>query len=157
MPFKIYPTNIIITLAVLMPNILFFIFKPINIPNEESKTLVWVVIGIFENIGRILTFVLPLFWEITLIGKNRKIVLILMGMVLIIYYLGWIRYFFNGRKYNLLFDPIFFIPLPMAICPILFLLLSGVLIKSWSMVIASLIFAIAHILESWRLWALSNK
>lgn len=157
MPFEIYPINIIIILLVLMPNILFSVFKPRNIPKEESKTLVWLIVGIFESIGRMVTVVLPFFWSVSLIGKNKTIVLILMGIAIILYYLGWIRYFSNNREYKLLYEPLFFIPLPMAVCPILFLLLSGFLIESWPMVIASLILAVGHLPESYRMMKLCNK
>lgn len=119
-------------------------------PQKSNKTYIWVIIEIIENVGRVSTMVLPFFWKIKINSRFKIVVLLFMIAALSIYYVGWFNYFRGGRDFSILGKSILFIPLPMAICPILFLLMSGILMESWPMAIASIIFAAGHITISLR-------
>ena len=78
--------------------------------------------------------------------KNFSLpVVIGMGLALAVYYACWIRYFAGGRVAALLGAPFLGIPLPMAVAPITFFILSSYLMGSWWMLGASLLFGVAHI------------
>ncbi len=109
---------------------------------SESEPL---VLTILENIGRFATLLIPLFYSIQWQKKVAAPVLILMGIALLVYYVAWGRYFFNGRDLAWMSKPLFGIPLPLATAPILFFVLSSYLLGSWWMLIASLVFGVAHI------------
>lgn len=154
MPFRIYPVNIILAALVLLPNLLFILFPPVNIPVESSRPKWWSLILMLETAGRILVVTLPLFWELNTQGRWKGFILSLMAVCIVFYYSGWIRYMAGGREFRLLFEPLFFIPVPMAIFPALYLILAGVLLDSWPVVVAAIIFTLGHIPESLRNYSL---
>lgn len=147
MSLKFYPINLIIIGLILLPNILSGIIQPVNIPSQSERPSWWMVIIALEWIGRIGILVLPLFWEISF-DKSRIVFLVLSGLMLAIYYFGWIRFFMNGREFSLLFDSLFGIPVPLAVSPILSIFFLGINQKSWPVVAASVIMALGHIPES---------
>jgi len=71
--------------------------------------------------------------------------LIGMFIFLLFYYYGWIRYFMGNREYGLLFSPLFGVPVPLAISPVLYFLCASVILHSPFMLISSLILAAGHI------------
>jgi hypothetical protein len=150
MPLKIDPLNFIIIGLIILPNLLCMIFPPVNIPMEKQKPKGWNLIIMLEWIGRLGVFMLPLFWELKNIGRGKVIVLTLMLFCIGVYYAGWLKYVIRGREFKLLFEPLFFIPVPMAVFPVVYFLLAGVLLESWPIVVASVIFAFGHIPESLR-------
>jgi hypothetical protein len=150
MAFKIFPINFIMPGLILLPNIFCMIFPPMDIPAESKKPKGWNAIIVLEWIGRLAVFILPLFWELRIIGWGKVIILIVMIFCILVYYISWLRYFIGQRKFKLLFKTLFFIPVPMAIFPVLYLILAGVLLNSWPVVLAAVIFASGHIPESLR-------
>jgi hypothetical protein len=68
-----------------------------------------------------------------------------MGLALVMYYFYWVRFFTGGRSAALLGAPILGVPLPMAVFPVLFLILSSYLMGSWWMFGAAITYGTAHI------------
>ena len=68
-----------------------------------------------------------------------------MGLALAFYYAGWLRFFLRGRDYALLFRPMLGIPVPMAVSPILYFLLSSVVLGSVYQAVAAAVLGIGHI------------
>lgn len=147
MQLKFYPINLLIIGFILLPNILFSIFQPVNIPVQSDRPSWWIVIIAFEWIGRLGIFILPLFWEIRF-DKNKLIFLVLMCLMIAIYYIGWARFFLHGREFKLLFEPLFGIPIPMAVSPVLCIFFLGLTQNSWPVVAATIIMSLGHIPES---------
>jgi len=155
-PIKFYPLNLIIVAVILLPNLFFAIFPPAqsNPSDATIKTQMpggWNIVIIFEQIGRICVFLLPLFWELKPEGRVKGLILpAIMLVCLIGYYTCWIRYFAGGREIRLLFEPLFFIPVPLAVFPVTYFILAGFLLGSWPMVLAAVVFAASHIAETLR-------
>ncbi|WP_438350670.1 hypothetical protein ACP8HI_08520 [Paenibacillus sp. FA6] len=136
--------SIIIPIAVLLPNLFFFGIPPRNSPaNIEVKESL--ILKIAEGIGRLGVFVLPIFSSIH--NDKQYEVLSLLGMFifLLLYYIGWIRYFRRDREYKLLFSPMIGIPVPLAITPILYFISASIVLHSSLLFLSSLILAIGHI------------
>lgn len=150
MPFKIYPTNFILLVLVLLPNLLFIVFPPANIPQESPRPKWWSLILGLEWVGRLMVFILLMFWELKVEGRGQGIIFAIMILCILVYYTGWIRYMIGGREFKLLFEPLFFIPVPMAVFPALYLVLAGVLLNSHPVVLSAVIFTLGHIPESLR-------
>lgn len=155
MEFEFYFINIVLIGVIILPNLLFVFFPPKDSPGRENKrTVFWKSITVIENIGRIGVFILPLFWEIHF--DENFIILIFMVLFVLIYYATWLRYIIKGRRYISLFEPIYFIPVPMAIFPSLYFILTGILLNSYLIIIFSIIFAFSHIMESLRNYSLAK-
>ncbi|MBN2238476.1 MAG: hypothetical protein JW712_01775 [Dehalococcoidales bacterium] len=138
-----HPLSLIITTLVLLPNAVFAVKKPAedNIPApKEPLPLV-----VLERIGQPACFLIPLFFPVSLAGPIRIAALAGMVLALCVYYYCWVRYFRGKRKAYLLFTPLCSIPVPMAIFPVLYFLLSAVILGSIPMLISGLVLAAGHI------------
>lgn len=135
-------SGIFIPILVLIPNLIWMILPKAAVNAAKSEPL---TLTIIENIGRLATLILPLFYAIQWQKKYAILVLILMGIALLIYYIAWGRYFINGGDPVWMSKPLLGIPLPLATAPIAFFMLSSYLLGSWWMLIASLLFGTAHI------------
>lgn len=140
--------GILVVLLLLLPNICFSIFPPKNAP-QNSKS-VPVAFTIIEQIGRIACLIVPIVFGKKIAEQKFSYLVILMAVCLLIYYICWILYFANGRKYSDLFKPIGFIPIPMAVFPLMYLILLGIWIKSPFFIVSAILFSIGHIIVSWN-------
>lgn len=143
-----HPLSLIITLLVLIPNIAFSLKQPVNKPSNLPKENI--ILAVIENIGRYGVFIIPLFYAVDLSGAFEIIAISLMGVMLLIYYVCWIRYFLRGNEFKWMFLPLMRIPIPLAISPVLYFMLSSVILHSIPMLIFSLLLAAGHILISWQ-------
>ncbi|MEX1378004.1 MAG: hypothetical protein AB1Z23_11115 [Eubacteriales bacterium] len=146
---KLYPQNLWIIFILLLPNILLFFFPAINIPIENSRPDKWSIVLILERVGQAAVFILPLFIKITTDSSCKKYVLAFMIFSVVIYYICWGRFYFQGRMFSLMYKNLWIIPIPMAVFPVLYFFAASVLMDSWIYAGASFIFAAGHILESW--------
>lgn len=138
-----HPFSIIIPVLVLAPNFVFFLKRPVNIPAKQLKEpLVFMVL---ERLGQLGCFLSPVFYPIKLSGISEIFGICGMGLMLLIYYIGWVRFFTRNREYRWLFYPLFSIPVPLALSPVMYFFLSSVILHSLPMLISSLILAAGHI------------
>lgn len=133
----------IIVVISLLPSTVMVFFPPVN----QSKIQGKIPLTILEITGRIAIIFILLF------AKNsfeRKIDIwfILMCIFGLIYYVGWIRFFFSGRTYELLYKPLFFIPIPLAIFPILAFTFAAIWGRNIFLGIAVFVMAVGHIPQS---------
>ena len=156
MPLKIFPLNLILVALILFPNLLCVVFPPSSIPIQSPKSGWWNLVTALEWIGRLAVFTLPLFWEMKIDTRGKEIILASMALCVLVYYTCWVRYMIGGREFKLLFEPLFFIPVPMAVFPVLYLILAALLLNSWTISLAAVIFAVGHILESLRNYNMCN-
>ncbi len=135
----------LVPVLVLLPNLVWMLWPA---KSEAAPVLAPQLLAMAENIGRAGVLVLPFFWSLDLSRRFSIPVTIAMGMTLAVYYAAWIRYFTSGADARLLYAPLLGIPLPMAVAPALFFLLSAYLMGSYPMLIAALVFGVSHIWTS---------
>lgn len=156
MPIQIYLINLILVGVILLPNLLAIFFPPVMPTETQTKkkqpSKRWRYVLALEQIGRLGIFVLPLFWPVYLADSLSTVALVLMALCLLIYHICWIRYMVQGRSYSLLFQHFLFIPVPMAVFPVLYFLFASILLRSWPIAAAAVVFALGHIPESIRAW-----
>ncbi len=132
----------LIPLLVMLPNLVWMLLPKATPMKGTAEPL---ALTIVENIGRVAILVLPFFFSLNLEKKFSVLVSICMGLALAFYYAAWIRYFSGGMTAELFRAPLLGIPLPLAVAPVIFLLLSSYLMGSWLIFGASLLFGAAHI------------
>ena len=146
---RLYPLSLLITAAVLIPNVLYLRFPPSDAANygEPRDSLPFKII---ERAGQASSFIMPLFFPLSF-GRALQIgAWAVMGLALALYYAGWIRYFSRGRHYALLFSPMIGIPVPMAVGPVAYFLLSAMVLGSNWQAVAAVVLAIGHITITFR-------
>lgn len=148
--------SIIIPIAVLLPNLFFFVFPPSDLPDNmgDKESLFF---KMSEGIGRLGVFILPILSSIHHKEYLEVLSLIGMSIFLLLYYIGWVRYFRQGRDYKLLFSPMIGIPVPLAISPILYFICASVVLHSPLLFLSSLLFAIGHIPVSLKTYQQINN
>lgn len=143
----LHPLSLFIPLLILLPNLLFLCFPPQNMPRETKSSS---ILSAAEGIGRAGTLAGPLFFPVKIHSGYEVASLIVMLACLGAYYAGWAGYFTGKREYRLLFRPLFGIPVPMAVGPALYFLLSSVILHSFIMALLGVIFAVSHVWNSLR-------
>lgn len=135
--------GILIPALLLLPNLLWMAFPGLTHPERDAQAPLWLTVS--ENLGRLAVLLLPVFFMIDLDRRYSQPVLMLMGLCLLLYYAAWLRYFLAGRAHEMLSAPLLGVPLPMAVFPILLLILSSYLMHSWIMLGAAVFFGVAHL------------
>ena len=136
----------LIPLLVLLPNVLLVRFPPTEKPAEVSGVHRW--LAVLERLGQAGVFVIPCFYRLRIQGAMAAVSLVVMALALVCYYLGWLRYVRRGQRYALLFAPLWGIPLPMAVMPVIYFGAATALVWSWPLAVATLVFATGHLAVS---------
>lgn len=136
---------LVIIILVMAPNIIYFIKPPTNIPESLGSRIK--IIERIENISRIISFILLLF-----LSRKPDANLInpwVVGMLifLLLYFVLWGRYFYNGCSYSLLGKSFLSIPMPMAIFPICCFICAAFWLDCFPAVIVLVVFGISHIVS----------
>ncbi len=147
---RFYIEGLAVSLAVLIPNILFLAFPPHDIPGREKAGAGMRALEIPERLGQLGFTVIPAFTGIPFKGALGITAAAGMLAALILYYCGWLRYYTRGRDFSLLFSPMAGIPLPMAIGPVLYLAFYAAGARSLLMGAAAVIFAAGHLSVSYK-------
>ena len=141
--YLLHPISIIIPALALIPNLILLIKKPFNIPlnpAKEPKILV-----ALERLGQLGCFISPIFYSINLSGILEILTAFGMGLMLCIYYVGWIRFYTLKRDIRWLFWPMFSIPVPMALSPVAYFFLGSGILHSIPLLVSSIVLAAGHI------------
>ena len=109
-------------------NIAYAVFPPTKKAEQTAAAARW--IEIVEQISRIAYLA-----AITLLVSRkavgiRSVWLWLSAVFLVLYYIVWIRYFAGGREIALLNRPFLFVPMPLAVFPVLYYLCAAVWLGS---------------------------
>ncbi len=144
MGFSFY--SLLVTILIMLPNLLFVIFPPKNLPAQlrDGGTL----LNIMEHGGRIVFFGLFLFTATQTQPLKFSLFWALTIFFLLCYFALWIRYFRSQRDFRLLMDNVYRIPVPMAVFPILALLFAALWLKAYLSIPALACFAIGHVTNS---------
>lgn len=125
-------------------NIAYVMFPPAGEAKPPAPVTHWV--EIVEQVSRIAYLL-----AVTLLVSRRPVSwrsawLFLAAVFLILYYDVWIRYFALGREIALLKRAFLFVPMPLAVFPVLYFLCAAVWLHNVPAVILMVIFGAAH----WR-------
>lgn len=149
--------SLIIPVVLLVPNMLFFILKPRNVLPKKENSNKEKVFTIFERIGQAGIFTLPIFYKINISSPQYKATLIAMVFSLLVYYGCWLRFFMKQRDYSLLFKPLWILPIPMAVLPILYMFLGSIILNSKLLLLATLLLSIGHLPISYNEYKYTSK
>ncbi|MGN7398591.1 hypothetical protein ACTHO0_01955 [Cytobacillus praedii] len=145
----------IIVISILTPNFLFIAFPPQNIPIEIKDTAI--ILTIAERIGQGSCMLLLVISKTNFEETNINIWFFLMIVCISFYYFLWIRYFVQGRTYSTAFKSLGFIPVPMAIFPVLAFGFAAIWGKSIWLGISVIILAFGHITNSWIIYQYTKQ
>lgn len=139
--------GIIVFLLPMIINIIYFIFPPVNATEGPAKVNK-IVEGV-EQITRIMYMIAICF----LVSKKEvsfNSVWFYVGMAfLVLYYVVWIRYFVAGRDVAFLSKSFCFIPMPLAVFPVLYFLCAAVWLHNVPAFVIMVIFGVAHNIVSY--------
>ena len=141
---------VIFALPILI-NIVYVMFPPAGKAEQAAAVTHWV--EIVEQISRI-----AYLFAVTLLVSRDKLGfrsgwLYLAAAFLVLYYAVWLRYFIGGREIVLLSRSFLFVPLPLAVFPVLYFLCAAIWLHNLPAAIIMVIFGAAHLtvsLQSFR-------
>lgn len=148
-------TGLIIIIVTLFPNLLFIKYPPKNAPLNLSDASP--VLTVIENIGRYAFFIILIFSKSNYQNAKINLWLIFIIITILCYYCLWIKYVIKGKYFYLLFEPLWFIPIPMAVFPILTFGFTALWGKSIYLGFAVLIFGIGHLINSWNSYIITKN
>ena len=127
-------------------NIVYVMFPPAGKAEQTAAVTHW--IEIVEQISRIAY----LFAVTLLVSRDRLSFrsgwLYLAAALLVLYYAVWLRYFIGGREIVLLSRSFLFVPLPLAVFPVLYFLCAAIWLHNLPAAIIMVIFGAAHLTVS---------
>ena len=132
-------------------NIAYVMFPPAGKAEQAAAVTHWV--EIVEQISRIAY----LFAVTLLVSRDnlsfRSVWFSLAAVFLVLYYAVWLRYFMGGREIVLLSRSFLFVPMPLAVFPVLYFLCAAIWLHNLPAAIIMVIFGAAHLtvsLQSFR-------
>lgn len=147
------PLGGLITLAVLLPNLLMLTLPPEAIPPVPGKKARRMrIMEVIERIGQAGSFLIPFFYPLPVLQEASVDALAVMALALVFYYTGWARYALKGHRFVLLFAPLFGVPLPMAVSPVIYFAAAAVFLSAWPLAIAAALLAAGHLYVSRGEW-----
>ena len=127
-------------------NIVYVMFPPAGKAEQTSAVTHWV--EIVEQISRIAY----LFAVTLLVSREnlsfRSVWFSLAAVFLVLYYAVWLRYFMGGREIALLSRSFLFVPMPLAVFPVLYFLCAAIWLHNLPAAIIMVIFGAAHLTVS---------
>ena len=127
-------------------NIVYVMFPPAGKAEQPAAVTHW--IEIVEQISRIAY----LFAVTLLVSREtlsfRSVWFSLAAVFLVLYYAVWLRYFMGGREIALLSRSFLFVPMPLAVFPVLYYLCAAIWLHNLPAVIIMVIFGAAHLTVS---------
>lgn len=128
-----------VSLAIFLPNLLLIPFPPR--PKLESPAVPRVLL-VFERAGQALCMTVP---AITATGPIAWGWAAPVAMAVLVYWALWVRYLRRGRPGSALFDPVFGIPVPMALVPVAAFLATAAWLQTPWIALAAVVLAVGHI------------
>lgn len=131
--------SVLIPLAVIVPELI----SPAAASSYTDKKRSF--LGVLEYIGRLGIFFIPAFYEVKLEDSLDIAAVIVMAISLVMYYLCWFRYYRRGRKSILLYAPLWIIPIPMSIMPVIYIASSSLIFNAIPVLISTVVYAVGCI------------
>lgn len=129
-------------------NIAYAVFPPRGTAEQTAGIPHW--IELIEQVSRV-----AYLFAITLLVSREPLRLRsgwlwLAVCFLILYYAVWIRYFAGGRQIALLNRPFLFVPIPLAVFPVLYFLCAAIWLHNLPAAVLMVVFGAAHLTVSVR-------
>lgn len=138
----------LMALIILAPSLLIIKFPPKNVPAGVRDA--GPVYTILERLGQMGCISILAISKVNFQHVEFDIIAALIVLFIAIYYGLWIRYIVKGRQFKLLWDPLGFIPIPMAVLPVCAFGLAAIWGKSIWLSLAVVCLAIGHVANSWH-------
>lgn len=138
--------GIVVFALPMLINIIYAIFPPVG--DAVSSKKVMRPAEIIENVSRAAYLVLLTVLASKNSLKMQSVWLMAAALFLVLYYIVWIRYFAGGRDVALLKKSFLFVPIPLAVFPVLYFLCAAVWLGNLPAAISAVIFGAAHITVS---------
>lgn len=135
-----------VSVALLAPNAIWAALPPVDVPSGQTQpSRSQPVLEVLEHGGRVGIFALPLFYDFHLKSAAERVGFVAAMLALAVYYVGWFRYFRNGRKFKLLFAPMAGLPVPLAVSPVVACLAASVPLHCRPLALVAVLFGVVHI------------
>jgi hypothetical protein len=148
-------TGLIFLCCLFVPNIFYGRHQPIdNLPVKENKLLL-----VLERTGQVLcTLLVLIFDDLNIHGMSwRTVWLALAFVAMVLYLLCWGRYFRGRHLTKDFYRPFLGIPLPLAVLPVLAVLLLAVYGRIISLGLAAVVLGMGHIGITAQHWVAFKK
>lgn len=144
-------TGFLIFLVPMIINVFYVIFPSKNIDDEEdTQNKKFPILEAIENGTRIFyAVVLCTFISNKSLNYANPFLYISIAF-LILYYIVWIRYFIGGRDIKLLGTSFLFIPMPLAVFPVLYFIFAALWMNNYIATGFMFVFGIAHNVISYQ-------
>jgi hypothetical protein len=146
------PLGGLISVAVLIPNIIWALFPPPDLPGprKEAKSGLSMTLGVIEQVARVGAFATPFFCTFVPLHLIERTALVVLLAAPGLYYLCWIRYFTRGRGARLLYQPLWGVPVPMAVSPAIYFAAASVMLHAPWLAAATMLLSVSHIPLTYR-------
>ena len=138
--------GIVVFALPMLINIAYVIFPPAGEISSSKSVTRWV--EIIEAVSRIVYLILLTFLVNKTPLEPKSVWLLAAVAFLILYYIVWIRYFIGGRDVALLGRSFLFVPIPLAIFPVIYYLCAAIWMGNIPAAVAMTVFGAAHITVS---------
>ena len=140
--------GLIVFLLPMLINIVYVILPPKNAPTTQQETNK--ILEIIEQPTRIL-YMLAIVFLVCKEKVDFTSIWMFVGLIfLALYYIVWFRYFLGGRDIELLGKAFLFVPMPLAVFPVIYFIFSAIWLNNYIAVLFMIIFGIAHNIISYK-------
>lgn len=146
-------TGLLIAIFIFIPNLLLIIYPPKNVPDVLNDA--GILFNVLERIGQVGCLLLLSTSKNNYQNISIDVWFVLMILCTIFYYSLWIRYVVKGQIFLLLFKPLIFLPIPMAIFPVLAFAFAALWGKSIYLGILVIFLALGHFANSWHTYKMT--
>ncbi|ASA21481.1 hypothetical protein [Paenibacillus donghaensis] len=144
-------TGTIIALLILLPSLVFFLkFPPVNVPQAIRETAP--VYRVLEKIGQMTCLLFMMISKDFFDIQQVNLYMILMIVCILCYYGLWLRYLRAGREFASLWKPVGFIPIPLAVFPVLAFGCAALWGNCIWLGVSTVLLAIGHWTVSWNVY-----
>ena len=140
--------GLITAASIFLPNLIFIMVPPRNVP--ENLKDAGLLFTLSERAGQAGCLIVPVLSRDNYQNAGIDVWFVLMALCIIFYYGLWGKYILKGHAFSLAFVPLGFIPVPMAVFPVLAFGFAALWGQSVILGIAVIFLAVGHLANSWH-------
>ncbi|MDH6429124.1 MULTISPECIES: hypothetical protein [Paenibacillus] len=144
----------LIAMVILAPSLLMIKFPPDHVPSGLKDA--GIVYTLLERVGQLGCIAILAISKDNFENVEFGIWAALIFVFITIYYGLWIRYMVKGQQFRLLWAPLLFLPIPMAVLPVCAFGFAAIWGRSFWLGIAVICLAIGHFANSWHSYQYSK-